>query len=396
MGTENETPEVEGQENETEFSEAGLLDAVSEAMDEVTIAPDGENDANESGSENDEPNDNGDAADAAGVVSEDEPKESGNDDSGNEEESQGRSETDEEGGSESGEDTGEAGGDDPAAADDPNAGKDKGDASTDDGDPLNDPVPESLNESTQKRIHSLIDIAKERTTEAEQGQEIISAVVDAGADPDQFANTLGFLKLYNSSDEVDRKAALKAARGVVRELSLELGEGANVVDLTAHPDLVAEVEANQLTEERALEIASQRELQTLNTDRSNYTAEQRKSQEQTQANITVGKTQLNTFEQTMRAADATAYDAIRPHFIRVLGPVLRRTHPSEWGAVAKETYEAFGKFVPAPATEPKPKPKVPPEGERPLRPKGQGGGSNNKESEPKSALEAMNRGLDSV
>ena len=82
-------------------------------------------------------------------------------------------------------------------------------------DPVNDPIPESTNAKTATRIKSLIDIAKDTTHRAEQADEIVQRIADTGADPKQYANTLGFLALYNSADPAQRKQALADRKSVV-------------------------------------------------------------------------------------------------------------------------------------------------------------------------------------
>ena len=223
-----------------------------------------------------------------------------------------------------------------------------------------------------------------------QRDEIVERIQATGADPDQYANTLGFLQLYNSTETSQRKQALTVARGLVKELALDLGEGASVTKLADHDDLQAEVEAGTLTEPRAIEIAATRERQAITDARTTAADERTATDNQTNANITAGKSQLDELETALRASDMN-YADIRPTFIGLLKPVLKRTHPTEWGQAAREVYDQVKLLRPAAVTEPKPKPK-----NTPLRPKQGAGGGTDKTSDAQDALGAVNAALESM
>ena len=346
MTTENEKPENDENEDEsTEVDEAALLDAISDAVDEVT--PDDVLEAN------DERTDDEKAADAAAV------------------------EADEAAAAAEAAKTPEEKAADEAAA----AAK---------LDPINDPIPESTNEKTATRIKSLIEIAKGTTQAASERDEILQAVQDTGADPDQYANTLGFLTLYNSEKPADRQQALAVAEGMVRELQIDLGVG--TVDLLdKHDDLKAEVEAGTLTQDRAVEIATGREQTVLNTARTEAADTKSAQAEHTAKLITAGKAQLNTLETTLKG-DAD-FARLRPVFLSVLQASLRDIHPQQWSAVAQEIYQKLKTANPAPIVDDgKPLPKIP------LRPNSgnSGASSTELEGEPGTALDALGAAIDSM
>lgn len=253
-------------------------------------------------------------------------------------------------------------------------------------DPINDPIPEATNEKTAARIKSLIDIAKENTTRGDNGDEIVERITATGTDANQYANTLGFLSMYNSTDPDMRKKALAVARGVVSELSIELGEGS--ADLIAgHDDLVAGMEAGTIDEKSAIEIATGRAKKALDTSRTTAVNDQQTATDEINALITAGKEQLVTFETNIKADPDWA--RLRPIFVATLRPAVRNVPGDEWGATAAEIYKAVKAANPAPppVVDPTPKP-------TPLRTKGSGGGgSSTKEGEPDSALAAMNAQL---
>lgn len=257
-------------------------------------------------------------------------------------------------------------------------------------DPVNDPIPESTNEKTSERIKSLIGIIKEKEGAQIQRDEILDEISATGAEPEQYAATLGFLKLYNSSDKADRQQALLVARGLVKELALDLGEGSTVVSLDDHDDLKAEVEADKLTETRALEIAATRDAKVLQTTREEEARNKRDATDTTTQNLSTGKEQLDSFEATVKSVDAN-YMKVRPLFLKLLKPVLKRTHPTEWGAVALELYEQVKTL---PVAEETPKLKTKPKNE-PLRPKGDAGGSG-ATPEAGSAVDAVSAAIENM
>ena len=361
----------------TEINDDDLLAAVSAAVDEQTTTPEKDDDNAD--------DDTGEEDDA------------GEDDEGEDDGAEGNEEDDAEGkpkdeeDDESDEDSEDDGGDGSADSDDKDGDTEKpGDDDAADADHVNDPIPEATNEKTATRIRSLIELVKGKDASEAQRDEIVERITDTGADPEQYANTLGFLKLYNSADVKDRKTALEVMRGMVKELALDVGEGASVTKLEDHDDLQAEVEAGTLTEKRAIEIAATRERQTMTDNRTAADNAKTETATQTQQNIATGKGQLDTLEASLRTNEAN-YAALRPMFIGVLKSVLKRTHPTEWGVAAQEVFEQVKLANPNVAATPKPKPK-----NTPLRPKQGAGGGNDKKTEGGDALDAVNEALDNM
>ena len=256
----------------------------------------------------------------------------------------------------------------------------------DEPDHINDPIPESTNEKTAERIKSLIEIAKQQTARGDQGDEIVATITATGADPEQFTNTLGFLAMYNSQDPEQRRKALEVARGVVQELSIELGEGS--ADLVSkHADLQARVEEGTLSEADAVELATVREQKALREQREAHARTTGESKKAADDAVAAGKQALSAYGASM--ADDPTYQALYPQYVPLLRKALRYAHPSDYGNVAKDVYEELAaNFTPAPKPAPKPT-------KQPLRAKGGAGGSSGteKDAEPKSAIEAMEAAL---
>lgn len=366
-----------------QIDDKGIEDAVSDAIDEVTIIEEiesGEDDTS-----------NGDVSedDSEAGVSDDDESGSG-DDAGDEEDASDDGETDEDEAAESEEADGDDAGDDAEKAGDKSRdAKDKGDEGSAKADHVNDPIPEGTNERTRQRIQSLITDVKELSVAREERDAIMEAIEHTRATPDQYAGALSVLKLYNSDSPEEKAKCLEIIRGMERDLAIELGQGQSHVKLSDYPDLNTEVEAGTLSEERALEIAAIRAREKHVSTKRQQREEQTQGQRQTQELVARGKSDLNTVGQELTADPA--YRALYPQFTALLQTTLRHVHPTEWGAVARETYRQLKAANPN-AGSPAPKPK---NSQQPLRPKS-GSSSANKKSEASSALDALDGALSSM
>lgn len=384
MGTENENNEAV----EVEVDEAEMMEALDEGIAEVSPETEDDDDdttadddtgTDESGDDSDDSSDSDETDDDAAGDGDDSDDTSGDDDSDD------SSDTDAD--DESGDDESEGDGE-TKDSDDDDADSNAAAADAKEPDHINDPIPEGTKEQTAARITGLIDIAKEQTRLADQGTQVIDAITGSGSTPEQFSNALGFLQVYNSKDPTSRAKALEIARGVVHELSVELGQGSPDL-LTQHADLQAEVEEGTLTEKRAIEIATNRARNKLQESRTEQTQTQEDQTRETNRLITVGKDQLTAFENTVKMDPA--YDALYATFRGILSTTLRTVHPDQWGETAKTVYANLkAGYTPAAVT-PKPKPK-----KQPLRAKQGAGGSGAQEQEATSGIEALDAALDSM
>lgn len=373
----------ETSENEvTEITDDQILDAIEDGVAEVSPHLEDDNEENdESGTDDDAGTDEGEP------VGESETNQDAADDGDAEDEDADASGSDTDTNEEDG-DSGEAGED----SDGDGGDEDPSDESnTGEPDHINDPIPESTNEKTAERIKGLIDIAKEQTHRADQGQQIIDAITNVGADAEQFNNTLTFLDLYNSKDPKQRAQALAVAKNVVHELSVQLGEG--TVDLLdKHDDLKAEVEEGKLTQTRAVEIATQRERDALNTARQDADRVSEDEQKAMQKLVEKGREQLNAFQASVQNEEE--FKALYPTFTQVLRSSLRGTHPDTWGQKAKEVYESL-KATYKPEVTPDPEPGNKPPKNQPRRANKTAGGAG-KGTEASSAMEALDSALDGM
>lgn len=287
----------------------------------------------------------------------------------------------------------DGGGDDdePADGEEGDGDETDGDDDADEPDHVNDPIPDTLNKSTQTRIRGLIDnvktVSSERDAAVAESQQVFSAIEETGASPEQYAATLGVLKMFNSDDPKLNREALTVLTNMSRDLSLRIGEGAQYVDLKDYPDLSADVEAGELSEQRAKEIAASRLQATHAETRRNERAAATSDAERTQQLIEQGKQELNAFGESLKADPR--YAQIYPQFTSILSTTLREVHPTKWREVAERTYQQLKDTTPLSS---------PPSGDRtsggkggkqrPMRAKS-GSSSSGKQSDASSPLDAM-------
>jgi len=273
------------------------------------------------------------------------------------------------------------GADEPAAKD--------GDTPTDaDGqaaqpDHVNDPIPKELAEKTQDRIRSLaerVKVAEAGVTErSSELDEMIEMVTETGTSGEQYGQLLGFMKLFNSDNEDDQRAAFKVMQNEMATMAAKLGETIPGIDpLEGHADLQAEIEAGTLTGDRAIEIANTRSREKATAARKVTTDADTAANADIEQAIVDAKADLAVFE------DAHKTD---PQWVAkkaILVPALRATmrvlHPSQWRATFEDSYN---KLVLPKAAAPTPKPKTP----TPLRPKNPAGEGTKQPSSMAEAIE---------
>lgn len=388
MSKENESNQST-ENTEVELDESAMLDAMDEGIAEVSPEPEGTDDGDNTDDDTGTDAGNSEEPEGEGTSDEADAGDTGDGDT-NEADADSGDSADSDAEDDSGDGDGEGEGDgDEVSGKSKDQSDDESDQATEP-DHINDPIPESTNDKTKARITGLIDIAKQQTTRGDQGQEIIDAITHTGADPEQFTNTLGFLQLYNSKDPKSRAQALEVARGVVHELSVELGQGSPDL-LAQHDDLQAEVEEGKLTEKRAIEIATNRARTKLQNSRAEATQTQEDQTRETNRLIQTGKDQLTAFENTVKTDPA--YTVLYPTFRGILATTLHGTDPNTWGATAKSVYENLkAGYTPAAVTpDPKPKPT-----KQPLRAKQGAGGSGSQGKEPSSGVEAVSAALEGL
>ena len=254
-------------------------------------------------------------------------------------------------------------------------------------DPINDPIPPTVSERTKERITSLIGTVKSQAATIETQQTLFDSVAATGVTPENFAQTLSFLRAYNSNKAEDRQQAYKFLQSELRALALELGETPPGVDpLEGHQDLADAVAAQSMSQEHADELARARNTATMQQQRQSQTAAQAQAYNQAAQSA---KADLNELGQTLAATDPQykrKYDLLVPK----LKAYAETASPSMWLAWFQREYRALKLAAdPAPIADPAAQAVKP---QQPLRAGKQPAGDGKKE--PKTMLEAISASLE--
>jgi hypothetical protein len=259
-------------------------------------------------------------------------------------------------------------------------------------DPINDPIPKDLKESTRERMQSLITMTKEVTAERDrvshEFKTIIGGIEAAGATPEQYGETLSWLQLFNSPEPQARRQAYELVESVADRLATMLGIDRAAPDpFKDHADLKDAVTKGQVTAQYAREIARNRNAAKFTGDIQNNVRQQQ-TQQQTQENIIAqSRADLNAFEAKMKAEDPL-YDRKKAAILPTLRETLKFVPREQWAtafanAYAKAQVAPRGRSVPGPKS-----------GQQPMRAgKNPAGGQSRPAA---SALEAMNGALASM
>lgn len=257
-------------------------------------------------------------------------------------------------------------------------------------DPINAPIPKYLKETTQKRMTKLVEIAKDLTAKHESANrdrnEILGMITETGATATQYTQALQYLKMVNSRDPAQIRAAINVMQQELSALSRMAGVPVAGVDhLAEHADLKAAVEAKQITQQLAEEIAAGRNQRAHQTQVTQLTHEQQEHARQEHA---AGVRSLNEIGRQLAARDPN-YKTKAVAVLKTIQGEMQKQSPSQWAQtflVAYTTYQP--PRVAAPTPTPTPKPKVPKN--QPLRGNNPSGGV---QSAPKTLEDAINMGI---
>lgn len=304
---------------------------------------------------------------------------------------------------------------------DDDAGADKGAAGTDgkpgskEGKPgdkkldhFNDPIPNALKPATKERIRFL---ATEATTQKQRADtatgerdELIKAVTDTGASPEQYAGVLDYLELVNSND---RNKQIAAANFMIRELAALSRVGGfripGITNLSGYPDLEKAVAEGKLTQELAEEVAAGRSATAHQGKVGAAQAQASRARQAYQQADEAARTEMNTMEAGFAKNDPL-YTQKKPLIVEMLNEMIRGDkragipplHPSKWPSAYKKIYETLPKTLGGmkPVARPgagagQPNGKIP--ANQPLRAQQPAGAQ---KQEPKSVAEALEMGID--
>lgn len=130
------------------------------------------------------------------------------------------------------------------------------------------------NERTAQRFRDLSARAAEvepLRARAARADEWENTVISTGASPEQFGAALGYLKAVNSGDPAQLRQAYDIMTQELSGLAQRLGLPAAGVDpLTAHPDLLEQVQKGDMDRKYAEELAGRRAAEKLHTEHQTH------------------------------------------------------------------------------------------------------------------------------
>jgi len=211
-------------------------------------------------------------------------------------------------------------------------------------DPLNDPIAPQLKEQTRERITALIDIAKTVTAERDlvkgQFEEVMGLITETRATPEQYGQTLDYLRMVNSGDPAQLERAFSVMQAEMAALGRMLGKDVPGVDVLAnHPDIKAEVTAGKMTQEAAKELALHRDRARVASENSTAARGEQQRLEAHNRVVTEGRNALTKLGNELRAADPATYARKAAILTKSLKGTFAEIDPRKWASAFKIAYD---------------------------------------------------------
>lgn len=221
--------------------------------------------------------------------------------------------------------------------------------------------PDGITDRSRERWNQLAERAKlvpqleaQHREATQQLESVRSLVADSGLDANEFTDMLEMARLFKAGDP----KALQQLDGLRQELASRLGVEVPGVDpLEAHPDLKADVEAMNLTKERALELARLRSQGQQHQQVTQQQQERQTLERSIQQASAAAEAELSKRAGTPGHEQKMAYIAQYLQQPGKMQEFVATYQPKQWASVLGALYDAY---VPPAA----PAPAVP----QPLRP----------------------------
>lgn len=264
-------------------------------------------------------------------------------------------------------------------------------------DHVNDPIDARLAPRTQERIRSLADEVKQLREVSENNGQMIGAIMNTGATPQEFGAMVGYLGAVHSDDPAKLEAAYQLLQSELQGLALRMGKPlAEVNWLEGHQDLIDAIRSGATTRELAIEIAMNRASVKRTKEIAAAKAKQTETTQATAADTKTASEELDALGDELLAADPlykAKYDLIVPK----LKAEFAKIHPRQWKTRFLEEYARAKVGAPkaAPKAAAPAAPVVPvnkPKGQ-PLRPSTPSGTT---AKAPGSALDALSSAIDGM
>lgn len=242
-------------------------------------------------------------------------------------------------------------------------------------------MPEGLSEKAQARFRKLAGRVHELSEAHEAAQRSIEEFRDVvrstGASPQDFSMALDYLRAMNSGD---MQTALRIVEDQRRMISLAIGQPLPGADALAEfPDLRQRVQAYQMDESAALEIARARVMQREQAQRRHGMEQQYQQQAAVQQTRAQAIGEIDRLGTDWAKTDPD-YAIKEEVILKQLPTIAREFPPNMWPHQVRLLYQSLS-AMPMPAQ----RSSNPP----PLRPSGQTAGAR----QPGSMLEALQAGL---
>lgn len=209
-------------------------------------------------------------------------------------------------------------------------------------DPVKDVIPKDTNPATAERIRTIIkalhEVTGQRDRVAADFDTMVNGIKATGSSPQQYGEILNWMGLFNSPDPRQNKQAYDLVESVCERMAMKLGITRQLSDpLAKHSDLVAAVTNKQLTKEYALQIATDRDSKTFNTELSTQASQETQRQQQMQADTARAKGELTALGNTLQATDPD-YERKRAIIVPILKATFQRLPPAHWKQAFEDAY----------------------------------------------------------
>lgn len=276
-------------------------------------------------------------------------------------------------------------------------------------DPVNDPIPDTLQTRTKERMEALIGLVKEKDAVLASQHGILNAITNTGASPQEFGAMIGYMSWVHSEDPSKLKMARDLLLSELEGVCLKLGEAAPGIDFIAkHPDIQAMVQAGQITQEAANELAITRSRKAAADHKAQVDAERTATETAQTRERDTAIANLNTLGQKMASTDPDYRRKFQIMKDNGVMETLRELPVRQWKDAFLRAYNRIpAAAVAASTSTAKPGQASLPQGRngngqyngtapaRPLRAKAPAGAGNGTRA-PASALDAMNTALENM
>lgn len=211
-------------------------------------------------------------------------------------------------------------------------------------------VPEGLSERGRERFQTLVENHKEISAQLEASEkarnEFVDLIRSTGAESEEFASALEFLRLTNSSNPADLKTALEMVESQRERLATALGSPLPGIDpLNDFPDLQEAVDTGEITQHYAEQLAMNRKRQAQQEAMSQQQQQRRVQHETMQAHEREYMEMANGIAATLNQLEAEwvkndlHFDKKKPLLVRRVENIVKTTPPDQWLDSIKGAYE---------------------------------------------------------